>query len=189
MKTENKPDSARVSRGHGSHGIARIWAFVVEGLAVLGTLMIGVLMIIICADIVFRNLLGASLPLVSELGALVLVMIVYLQLATTVRADRLARTEIFLPPFKRRFPKSGRLIAALFDFVGAAMLGLIAWSTLRIFEKDFSSGEFIGVTGIATLPTWPFRAMILLGVTVAAIEFIVRAASNLRTSDTGADPQ
>jgi TRAP-type mannitol/chloroaromatic compound transport system permease small subunit len=120
---------------------------------------------------------------------LVLVMIVYLQLATTVRADRLARTEIFLPPFKRRFPKLGSLIAALFDLVGAAMLGLIAWSTLRIFEKDFSSGEFIGVTGIATLPTWPFRAMILLGVTVAAIEFIVRAASNLRTSDTGADPQ
>ncbi|WP_083101070.1 TRAP transporter small permease subunit [Pseudophaeobacter leonis] len=167
----------------------RIWSRVVEGLAVIGTLMIGVLMIIICADIVFRNLLGASLPLVSELGALVLVMIVYLQLATTVRADRLARTEIFLPAFRRRFPKLGGLLAALFDLVGAFMLGLIAWSTLRIFEKDFSSGEFIGVTGIATLPTWPFRAMILLGVTVAAVEFIMRAASNLRTRDTGEAPK
>lgn len=155
----------------------------------IGTLMIGVLMVIICADIVFRNLLGASLPLVSELGALVLVMIVYLQLATTVRADRLARTEIFLPPFRRRFPKLGGVLAALFDFVGAAMLGLIAWSTIRIFEKDFSSGEFIGVTGIATLPTWPFRAMILIGVTVAAVECIVRATSNLRSPDTGAKPQ
>ncbi len=189
MKTENNLNSARVSRGHGSHGIVRIWSRVVEGLAVIGTLMIGVLMIIICADIVFRNLLGASLPLVSELGALVLVMIVYLQLATTVRADRLARTEIFLPAFRRRFPRLGGLVAALFDLVGAFMLGLIAWSTLRIFEKDFSSGEFIGVTGIATLPTWPFRAMILLGVTVAAIEFTMRAASNLRTPETGETPK
>lgn len=186
MNPENKPDGARVSRGH---GIARLWRLVVESLAVLGTVMIGVLMVIICADIVFRNLLGASLPLVSELGALVLVMIVYLQLATTVRADRLARTEIFLPPFKRRFPRSGAILAAVFDLVGAAMLGLIAWSTVRIVEKDFASGEFIGVTGIATLPTWPFRALILLGVTVAAVECIVRAITNLRTPEAGADTQ
>lgn len=186
MEPENNLNSARAPRGH---GIARLWALVVESLAVVGTVMIGVLMVIICADIVFRNLLGASLPLVSELGALVLVMIVYLQLATTVRADRLARTEIFLPPFKRRFPKLGGLLAALFDVVGAVMLGLIAWSTLRIVEKDFGSGEFIGVTGIATLLTWPFRALILLGVTVAAIECIVRAAANFRTEATGVDPE
>ena len=179
-------DSARVSRGH---GIARLWGLVVESLAVLGTLMIGVLMVIICADIVFRNLLGASLPLVSELGALVLVMIVYLQLAATVRADRLARTDIFLPPFTRHFPKAGRLVSALFDLIGAGMIGLIAWSTLRILEKDVSSGEFIGVPGIATLPTWPFRVLILLGVTVAAIEFIVRAVHSVQAAQTGADPE
>lgn len=151
--------------------------------------MIGVLMVIICADIVFRNLLGSSLPLVSELGALVLVMIVYLQLATTVRADRLARTDIFLPSFKRRFPKLGGVLAAVFDLVGAGMIGLIAWSTLRIFEKDLSSGEYIGVTGIATLPTWPFRALILLGVAVAAIECVVRAGYNLKIVKSGADAE
>lgn len=146
----------------------------------LGTALIGVLMLIICADIVFRNGFGASLPLVSELGALVVVMIVYLQLAATVRADRLARTEIFLPPLQRRFPRVGGVLAALFDLAGAAMLGLIGWSTLGVLENDWASGEFIGVTGIATLQTWPFRALILLGVTVAAIEFLVRAIVNLR---------
>nr|WP_272210295.1 TRAP transporter small permease subunit [Marinicella sp. W31]MDC2876163.1 TRAP transporter small permease subunit [Marinicella sp. W31] len=60
-------------------------------------MLILVLMLVISADIFMRNLLGASLPLVSELGALLLVMIVSLQLATTIRADRLARTEIFFP--------------------------------------------------------------------------------------------
>ena len=59
----------------------------VEGLAALGTILIGFLMLIICADIVARNLMGSSLPLITELGALTLVMIVYLQLAATVRAD------------------------------------------------------------------------------------------------------
>ena len=180
MIASNKRQGARVRRGHSGPALVRVWALIVDGLAVAGTLLIGALMVIICADIVFRNLLGSSLPLVSELGALMLVMIVYLQLAATVRASRLARTEIFLPPIQRRFPKVGAVVAGLFDLTGAAMLGLIAWSTLSIFEKDLSSGEFIGVTGIATIPTWPFRALILLGVTVAAIEFVMQAISSLR---------
>ncbi|WP_439154303.1 TRAP transporter small permease [Yoonia sp.] len=180
MEPENKTNGARPDGGHPRPLLAVVWSRIVEGLAVLGTALIGVLMLIICADIVFRNGFGASLPLVSELGALVVVMIVYLQLAATVRADRLARTEIFLPPLQRRFPRVGGVLAALFDLVGAAMLGLIGWSTLGVLESDWASGEFIGVTGIATLETWPFRALILLGVTVAAIEFLVRAVVNLR---------
>ncbi|WP_232823070.1 TRAP transporter small permease subunit [Oceanibium sediminis] len=189
MKPETNTPDARAPRGHPRRGPGRVWALVVESLAVVGTLMIGALMVIICADIVFRNLLGASLPLVSELGALVLVMIVYLQLATTIRADRLARTDIFLPLIRQGYPRLGAGIAALFDLVGAVMLGLIAWSSIRILEKDFSSGEFIGVTGIATLPTWPFRVLILLGVAVAAVECILRALENLRNPKTGVDPQ
>lgn len=163
----------------------RVWQGAVDGLAALGTLLIGVLMLLICADIVARNLFGASLPLISELGALTLVMIVYLQLGATVRADRLARTEVFFVPFKARRPRLGALLAALFDAVGAAMIGLIAWSTIRILEKDFASGEFIGVPGIATVPTWPFRALILIGVTMAAVEFALRAIGALRSLRAG----
>lgn len=185
MNTETRSKDARPPRGRPPHRLLMLWEYVVDGLAAIGTLMIGVLMVIICADIVFRNLLGASLPLVSELGALVLVMIVYLQLATTVRADRLARTDVFLPSFRHRFPTLGGLLSALFDLTGAVMIGLIAWSTLRILGKDYSSGEYIGVTGIATLPTWPFRVMILLGITVATVEFLVRAVQSLRARGTG----
>ena len=157
-----------------------VWQRVVDGLAAVGTVLIGVLMLIICADIVARNLFGSSLPLVSELGALTLVMIVYLQLAATVRADRLAKTEIFFYAFRSSWPRAGALLSAVFDAVGATMIGLIAWSTIRILEKDYASGEFIGVPGIATLPTWPFRVMILIGVTVACIEFVVRVIRALR---------
>jgi len=158
----------------------RIWHVIVDGLAALGTALILVLMVIICADIVVRNGLGSSLPLVSELGALLLVMIVALQLATTVRADRLARAEFFYGGFRKSHPKAGSLLSFLFNLVGAGMIGGIAWSSIRILEKDWSSGEYIGVTGIATLPTWPFRFLILLGMTVAAMEFVVRALGDIR---------
>jgi TRAP-type mannitol/chloroaromatic compound transport system permease small subunit len=153
---------------------------VVEGLAALGTVLIGGLMLIICADIVARNLFGGSLPLVSELGALLLVMIVALQLAATVRADRLAKTELFFVPFSARHPTAGALLAALFNLAGAAMVGGMAWATIGILEKDWDSFEFIGTPGLGTLPTWPFRALILIGLAIAAVEFAIKTVRAVR---------
>lgn len=161
----------------------------VEGFAALGTVLIGGMMLIICADIVARNVMGGSLPLVSELGALLLVMIVALQLAAAVRTDRLARTEIFLIPFSRKHPHGAALLSALFCLAGAAMVGGMAWATVGTLAKDWNSNEFIGTPGLGTLPTWPFRAFILLGLTIAAIEFVVRAAHAVRTAAARTEPR
>ena len=164
----------------GRHRLARAWAWLVDGLAALGTVLIGFLMLLICADVVARNLMGASLPLVSELGALTLVMIVYLQLAATVRADRLARTEIVLVPLAAARPRLGAALSAAFDLVAAAMVGLIAWATIGILGKDLGSHEYIGVTGGVTVPTWPFRVLILVVAAVAALQFVVRVWGAIR---------
>lgn len=150
-----------------------------EAFAALGTVLIGVLMVIICADIVARNSMGASLPLVSEGGALLVVTLVALQLAATVRAGRLARTEVFIVPFAHRFPAAGAILNGFFDFVGAIVLGLIAWASIRVVGKDIAASEFIGVPGLATLQTWPFRVLILAGFAIAAIEFAVRLIAAL----------
>lgn len=162
---------------------ARLWLTFVDGLAVLGTILIGVLMVIICTDIVARNAMGSSLPLVSELGALLLVMIVCLQLPATVRADRLARTEVFYIPIRERHPRVGACLSCVFNVVGACVLGAIAWASWSILAKDYSSGEFIGVTGIATLPTFPFRILIFIGIAVSSIQFLVQAVAELRTAN------
>lgn len=172
-------------RGRSLSALLRAWSWIVEGLAALGTILIGVLMLIICADIVARNLMGASLPMVSELGALTLVMIVYLQLAATIRADRLARTEIWFPGFCDRHPRGGAVLGGLFNLTAAGLLGLIAWASLRIIAKDYEAGEFIGVPGIATMVVWPFRVMIILGVAVAALEAALRMAAAFRNAARG----
>lgn len=173
--TRREARSSHSTNVHGLSVVSRVWQHVVDGLAALGTLLIGVLMLLICADIVVRNVMGSSLPMISELGALTLVMIVFLQLASAVRADRLARTEVFFEGFCTKHPKAGALLGGVFNLVGAGLIGLIAWSTINILQKDYAAGEFIGVRGIATMPTWPFRALILIGVTVAAVEFLRRA--------------
>lgn len=162
--------------------LSRLWGLVVDGIAAMGTLLIAGLMLIICADIVARNVLGGSLPLVSELGALLVVLIVALQLAATVRADRLARTLAFLAPLGERRPRAAALFRAAYDLTGAAVVGGMAWATLSVLSRDRASGEFIGTPGLGTLSTWPFRALILLGLTVAALEFLRRAVAALRSA-------
>lgn len=177
--TEGAPQPARSTP---AHLIGTAWNLLVDGLGALGTLLIGLLMCLICADVVARNTTGASLPMVSEAGALTLVMIVYLQLATTIRHDRMARADVFYGNVRARYPRAGALLAALYELIAAGALGVIAWATVTIVQRDLTRGEFIGVTGIATLPTWPFRALILLGMTVATIQCIVRLVAALRVA-------
>jgi TRAP-type mannitol/chloroaromatic compound transport system permease small subunit len=155
--------------------LTRVWRWVVDGIAALGTLLIGGLMLIICSDIVARNVMGGSLPLVSELGAMLVVLIVALQLAATVRAERLARTMAFMGPLREKAPRAAQVLDGLYGLVGAAVVGAMAWASVRVFQRDWADGEFIGTPGLGTLPTWPFRALILLGLTVAALEFLRRA--------------
>lgn len=179
MSTENRTGTSLSGEVHES-GLERVWHKIVEAFAALGTVLIGVLMVIICADIVARNTMGASLPLVSEGGALLVVTLVALQLAATVRAGRLARTEVFIIPFTDRYPSAGAILNGFYDLVGAVVLGIIAWASIRVVEKDFAAAEFIGVPGLATLQTWPFRVLILAGFSIAAIEFTVRLIAALR---------
>jgi TRAP-type C4-dicarboxylate transport system permease small subunit len=157
----------------------RLWHLLTDGLAVLGTALIVVLMVLICADVAARNILGGSLPLVTELGAITVVMIVYLQLAAAIRHDRLARTEFFFEGLRRRFPRLGIVLAALFDLTAAGMFALIAWSTIGILQRDLSSANFFGVTGVLTIPTWPFRALIVLGLAVAATQAALQVVTGL----------
>lgn len=150
----------------------RLWGIMVDAMAGLGTILILVLMVIVCSDIVARNLFNASLPLVAELGALTLVMIVYLQLGAAVRHNRLPRADFIIAAIQGRSPLAASVMNASYHLVGAAMLAIIAWSTIGIMEADMGRGRYIGVTGVFTLPTWPFRLVILFGVAVAAIQFV-----------------
>ena len=152
-----------------------VWSRAVDSLAAMGTIMIGLLMIMICTDVFARNITGGSLPLVSELGGLTLVMIVYLQLGTTIRNNRLARTDFFLEAIGERTPRVAAFVSGVWDLFGIAVCAGIAWSTWGILLKDIEHREFIGVTAVMTMQTWPFRTLILLGSAVAAAQFVVQA--------------
>jgi len=175
MHSEVK-DTGAASPPPGAVGRMRFWNRGVDGLAALGTVMIVILMAIIVADVLARNLMGASLPLIAELGALTVVLIVFLQLGTAVRNDRLARTEFLLDALAAGRPRAAELLRAVWDLCGAAICAGIAWASWGILRRDFDHSEFIGVTGVLTMPTSPFRLLIFVGAVVAAIQFTIVAA-------------
>lgn len=181
MSTQSQSTGAATPRRR-EGAAARLWSHAVDGLAALGTVMIALLMAMICADVVARNVVGGSLPLISEMGALTLVMIVFLQLGTTIRNNRLARTEFLLIALEERSPRAVALVAGVWDLFGVAVCAGITWSTWGILLADMQHREFIGVTAGATLPTWPFRALILVGAAVATLQFLVQAFRSLATA-------
>ena len=160
--------------------LRRAWTFLIDGLAVVATAFIAVLMIVICADIVARNGMGSSLPLVSELGAMIVVLIVALQLPSAVGAGRLARVEMLMDALEMRRPRLHALLNGVFSLIGFVLLGMVALASCDIFQKAWSSRDFIGTPGMGTLPTWPFRALITLGMAVAALEFLFKALTQMR---------
>lgn len=182
-------DSGAAEGRHRVATVQSLWSRAVDGLAALGTTMIVLLMIMICSDVFARNITGGSLPLISELGALTLVMIVYLQLGTTIRNNRLARTDVFLEALGRWKPRAAALVAGIWDLFGIAVCAGIAWSTYGILLGDIEHHEFIGVTAGVTFPTWPFRMLILVGSAVAAVQFVVQAVrSFMKATGAGERP-
>ncbi len=180
MRDERDTTGAATNAAAGRRNPMRLWNSCVDGLAALGTIMIVFLMAIIVADVVVRNLIGASLPLIAELGALTVVLIVFLQLGTAVRNDRLASTEFFLAAVSERRPGAAAVIRAIWDLAGAVLCAGIAWSSWDIFRRDVEHSEFIGVIGVLTMPTSPFRALIFIGAAIAAVQFLLMATIRLR---------
>lgn len=146
----------------------------------LGSALILLLMVLMCSDVASRNLLMRPIPVVAELVASILVMVVFLQLACAVQNDRLARTEMILHPLSRRWPWIGRALNAAFNLLGCAVCVIIAWKTFPTFTKSIADGEFIGLVGVFTMPNWPFSLAVIFGAALAALQFLVMAYKSLR---------
>lgn len=156
-------------------------------LSSIGTVWIGFLMIMIVADVLGRNFLDAPITGVAEIAAHSVVAIVFLQLAHAIFQGRLTRADFLLRRIRGKRPAAAQAMEALFSFAGAAVFGLLAWASWPKAAGSLASREFFGVQGIFTIPTFPFRAIIVLGAVLAAAAALhaaftaLRAMRNLRT--------
>jgi TRAP-type mannitol/chloroaromatic compound transport system permease small subunit len=151
-----------------------------DGLAAIGTIWTFGLMCLICADVVGRSFLNAPITGVAEVAAHSVVGIVFLQIGATIHNRRMTRADFLIERIQRRAPALGRAIELVFMLLGAAVMGFIAQSAWPGMWNSLAAGEFFGVQGLFTVPTWPFRALIVLGGSAGALAYVALAVAELR---------
>jgi len=141
----------------------------------LGTIWIFALMILVNADIFGRDFLNAPIRGTTELTALSIVGIVFLQLAHTLWAGRLTRSDALINILITRYPKVANAMNAVFHILGALLMLVIVKASFPYFNRALEIDEYVGAIGDFTAPTWPIRLIILIGGTATAIQFLLLA--------------
>lgn len=151
-----------------------------DALAAIGTIWTFGLMLLICADVIGRSFLNAPITGVAEIAAHSVVGIVFLQIGATIHQRRMTRADFLIERIARAAPPLGRAMEVLFLLVGAAVMAFIAWAAWPGVWNSLALREFFGVQGLFTVPTWPFRALIVLGGVAGAIAHLALLPSAIR---------
>jgi TRAP-type mannitol/chloroaromatic compound transport system permease small subunit len=153
-----------------------------DGMNAVGTAAIFALMLLIVADICGRFLFNAPIPGVTEIVSLSIVGIVFLQIASTLRAGRLTRSDAALNGWRVTRPLLAKIIELTSFALGATLLAILAHASWPPFWRAWTRDEYVGALGTFTAPTWPVRLMILIGSIVLALQFVVMLVQRARRS-------
>ncbi|MGE0744850.1 MAG: TRAP transporter small permease subunit [Rhodospirillales bacterium] len=163
--------SAVAPREERQGAASRALVLVLSALNGLGTLWVLLLLVLINADVVSRNLFNAPIDGVIEIIELSLVAIVFLQLGDATRRGRLTRSDSFLALLMARSPRAGRMLAAAFDLLGATFMAIILYGTWPLFLDAAQKGHYVGNAGVFTAPTWPIKLIMMIGCVMTILQF------------------
>jgi TRAP-type mannitol/chloroaromatic compound transport system permease small subunit len=182
MAASDSPGAAANGAQHDAYGQALPWHFERVGrvLNALGTLWIIALMLLINTDVLGRNLFKAPVRGVTELVALSIVGIVFLQLADTLHTGRFTRADVLLDRLKRLRPALAARLQALYHLVGAALMAVILWAAWRPLVEAIRIREYVGAIGDFTAPVWPVRLIMLVGLSATLVTFVLLAWADWR---------
>lgn len=153
---------------------------VLDGLAAIGTIWTFGLMLLICADVIGRSFLNAPITGVAEIAAHSVVGIVFLQIGATIYQRRMTRADFLIERILRWAPGLGRAMEALFMLIGATVMFFVAQAAWPGMWNSMNLREFFGVQGLFTVPTWPFRALIVLGGGAGCLAYVVLFLHEMR---------
>jgi TRAP-type mannitol/chloroaromatic compound transport system permease small subunit len=139
----------------------------------VGSLWVLFLVVLIDIDAGGRTLFNMPIAGMIEFVAVSLAVIVFCQLADTIRLGKLTRSDTFLARLAGG-TQGGRAVAAGFELLGAVVMGLILAGTIPLLLQSYERGYFIGVRGVFAFPDWPVKAVVVIGAVAALLCFLVR---------------
>lgn len=172
-------DPATPEVSPGAHSRASIFEAIsrtidgaVTGLNALGSLWVFAMMAMITSDVAARFLFNHPIRGVPLLIEVSIVAIVFLQLASVLRAGRVTRSDMMIGKLLSRKPAMGRMVNASFLLAGALLMGLIFTYNWPLFKADWLRNTYVGVEGDFSLPVWPLKLLILVGSATCGIQFL-----------------
>lgn len=174
------PDNGNVPR-FADAPVGAVLGSVAAIMSSIGTLCIGGLMLLVVADVLGRNFFNAPITGVSEIAARTVVAIVFLQVAAAIQQKRLTRADFLVRRLENGSPRFVSLLEAFFALSGALVFALIFWASWPKMMDAWTGSEFFGVQGVFTIPTFPFRAITVLGAAVASLSALYRFADEIRS--------
>ncbi len=154
----------------------------VDGLNGLGSVVIAAVMLLMCADVLLRNALNQPIDGVAEMVAASIIVIVFVQLPSTLRHGRMSRADLFLDPLLLSHPRAALRLRAFLSLFGILACAVIAYATWPVAMRAWTNSEFLGVEGVFTFPTWPMRFVVVLGASLAALQYALLVWQDLRSS-------
>lgn len=145
---------------------------VIDSLNLVGSLLIGGLVLLVSADVAFRNFANQPLMGVPEIVALSIVGIVFLQLPYAMREHRLTRSDAIPDMLVRRNPSLHRWMEVTFNLLALVVVALILRFTWPLAEKAITDNLFIGATGTFTAPLWPVRIAVIVSCFVMLMQLV-----------------
>ncbi len=163
-----QPNGAPLSGGALSVGLDRTLTV----MNTIGSAWVFVLMLIIDVDAFSRTLFAHPFYGVLELVELSIVGIVFMQLGDATRRGRLTRSDGFFNLVKRHRPRTGRVMGAVFDFLGVLFLVIVLFGAVPEMRDAWVHNYFVGEEGLFTAPEWPIKLVIVLGCLVTLLQFL-----------------
>ncbi len=151
----------------------------------LGTVWIFLLMVLINSDILGREVFNAPVRGTTELLALSIVGIVFLQLGHALMSGRMTRSDMVIENLLTLKPRLGRALQGFFNLLGVVFHVIIFWGSLALFEEALEIGEYVGAAGDFTAPTWPIRLLILIGAAATGLQYLIMAWQDFRFAFAG----
>ncbi|KAA9007860.1 TRAP transporter small permease [Histidinibacterium aquaticum] len=157
----------------------RVATRIAQGLALIGSLGVLLMLVHVTADVAARNLFGQPIPATNAIvSRYYMVLIAFLPLGWVERNNAMVKVELteYLTP-----GRIGQANDILVSLLAALVYLAIAWVTLGTAIESYEVGSFVDVLG-NRVAVWPTYFLPPIGFTLAALVCLVRIPAILTGS-------
>jgi C4-dicarboxylate transporter, DctM subunit len=144
-----------------------------------GTVLVLIVMAITNADIFSRLLFNYPLTGVPLFTEAAIVAIMFLQLAATIGAGRMTRSDLMIESLLYSKLGAGLVLSATYNLAGIALMAIVFTFAAPAFEQAWTQNLYAGIKNNFTLPEWPIALVILIGLGASICQYMAAFASDI----------